>query len=69
MADFAFLSIPELGRLLRTKRTSATELAGYFLDRLERIGPRFNAVVTVTAAYDKKHTITHEAKVTFTVAK
>src|SRR5205823_12804902 len=48
MADFAFLSIPELGRLLRTKRTSATELAGYFLDRLERIGPRFNAVVTVT---------------------
>jgi len=48
MAEFAFLSIPELGRLLRTKRTSATELAGYFLDRLERIGPRFNAVVTVT---------------------
>jgi aspartyl-tRNA(Asn)/glutamyl-tRNA(Gln) amidotransferase subunit A len=48
MADFAFLSIPELGRLLRTKRTSATELAAYFLDRLERIGPRFNAVATVT---------------------
>src|SRR5947208_5430252 len=48
MADFAFLSIPELGRLLRTKRTSATELAAYFLDRLERIGPRYNAVVTVT---------------------
>jgi aspartyl-tRNA(Asn)/glutamyl-tRNA(Gln) amidotransferase subunit A len=48
MADFAFLSIVELGRLLRTKRTTATELATYFLDRLERIGPRFNAVVTVT---------------------
>ena len=46
--DFAFLSIVELGRLLRNKRTTATELAGYFLDRLERIGPRFNAVVTVT---------------------
>ncbi|MCE9567262.1 MAG: PPC domain-containing protein [Planctomycetes bacterium] len=28
-----------------------------------------NAVVTVTAVYDQKHTITHEAKVTFTVAK
>jgi aspartyl-tRNA(Asn)/glutamyl-tRNA(Gln) amidotransferase subunit A len=48
MADFAFLSILELGRLLRQKKTSATELATYFLDRLERFGPRFNAVVTVT---------------------
>jgi hypothetical protein len=28
-----------------------------------------NAVVTVTAVYDKKHTITHEGKVNFTVAK
>jgi hypothetical protein len=28
-----------------------------------------NAIVTVTAAYDKKHTVTHEAKVNFTVAK
>jgi aspartyl-tRNA(Asn)/glutamyl-tRNA(Gln) amidotransferase subunit A len=46
--DLAFASILELGRLLRQKKTSATELATYFLDRLERIGPRFNAVVTVT---------------------
>jgi len=48
MADFAFLSVAELGRLLRSKQTSATELAGYFLDRLERLGPRYNAVVAVT---------------------
>jgi aspartyl-tRNA(Asn)/glutamyl-tRNA(Gln) amidotransferase subunit A len=48
MADFAFLTVGELGRLLRRKRTSAAELANYFLDRLERLGPRFNAVVTVT---------------------
>ena len=46
--DFAFLSIAELGRLLRQKKTSATELATYFLDRLEKIGPRYNALVTVT---------------------
>ena len=46
--DFAFLSVVELERLLRQKKTSATELATYFLDRLERIGPRYNAVVTVT---------------------
>jgi len=48
MADFAFLSVVELARLLRQKKASATELATYFLDRLERLGPRFNAVVTIT---------------------
>src|SRR2546425_7786732 len=46
--EFAFMSVVELGRLLREKKTTAAELAAYFLDRLERIGPRFNAVVTVT---------------------
>ena len=48
MADFAFLSVVELGRLLRQKKTSAIELATYFLDRVERLGPQFNALVTVT---------------------
>jgi hypothetical protein len=28
-----------------------------------------NAVITLTAMYGGKHTVTHEAKVTFTVAK
>ena len=28
-----------------------------------------NASIIVTAVYDKKHTITHEVKVTFTVVK
>ena len=46
--DLAFTSVVELGRLLRTRRVSATELAKYFLDRLERLGPKFNAVVTLT---------------------
>jgi aspartyl-tRNA(Asn)/glutamyl-tRNA(Gln) amidotransferase subunit A len=46
--DLAFASIVELGRLLRARKTSATELATLFLERLERLGPRFNAVVTVT---------------------
>ena len=47
MSDLAFLSIPELGRLLRARKVSAVELAGHFLDRLERLGPTYNAVVTV----------------------
>src|SRR2546425_2414251 len=46
--DLAFASIPELGRLLRTRQTSATALAELFLERLERFGPRYNCVVTVT---------------------
>ena len=48
MAEFAFLTIPELGQLLRRRETTATELATYFLDRLERLGPTYNAVVAVT---------------------
>ncbi|HEX2218931.1 MAG TPA: amidase [Gemmatimonadales bacterium] len=47
MSDLTWLTLPELGRLLRRRELSAVELAGHFLDRLERIGPRYNAVVTV----------------------
>ncbi|HUR94895.1 MAG TPA: amidase [Gemmatimonadales bacterium] len=47
MPDIAFLTIPELGRLLRMRRVSAVEMAGEFLGRLERLGSRYNAVVRV----------------------
>ncbi len=47
MSDPSFLSIPELGALLRSRRISAAELTGHFLDRLERLGPTYNAVVSV----------------------
>src|SRR5438309_2946866 len=46
--DLAFASIAELARLLRARRLSATELAELFLERLERFGPRYNCLVTVT---------------------
>src|SRR3989454_26616 len=46
--DLAFTSISELARLLRSRRTSATELAELFLERLERFGPRYNCLVSVT---------------------
>lgn len=48
MAEFAFLTISELGRMLRQKETTSTELTNYFLERLERLGPEYNAVVAVT---------------------
>jgi aspartyl-tRNA(Asn)/glutamyl-tRNA(Gln) amidotransferase subunit A len=44
MPDHAFLAVPELGRLLRLRRLSAVDLAGASLDRLERLGPRYEAV-------------------------
>ena len=47
MSDPTWLTIPELGRLLRDGRVSAVELAEHFLARLERLGPTYNAVVTV----------------------
>jgi aspartyl-tRNA(Asn)/glutamyl-tRNA(Gln) amidotransferase subunit A len=48
--DLTWLGLPELGRLLRTRKVSAVELAQHFLDRLERLGPAYNAVVTVLRA-------------------
>ncbi|HKT60609.1 MAG TPA: amidase, partial [Gemmatimonadales bacterium] len=44
MPDPAFLTVPELGRLLRLRRLSSVELVTACLDRLERIGPRYAAV-------------------------
>jgi aspartyl-tRNA(Asn)/glutamyl-tRNA(Gln) amidotransferase subunit A len=47
VSDLSFHSIPELGTLLRSRRISVTELTAHFLERLERLGPNYNAVVTV----------------------
>ncbi|HET8524060.1 MAG TPA: amidase [Thermomicrobiales bacterium] len=46
--ELAWKTIPELGRLIRSGATSPTELAEFFMDRLERIGRPLNAVVTIT---------------------
>lgn len=46
-SDAAFASIRELGKRLRAQEFTAVELAEFFLKRLETLGPKFNAVVTV----------------------
>jgi len=43
-----FMPIRELSSLVRTHQVSPVELAEIFLQRLEQLGPRYNAVVTVT---------------------
>jgi aspartyl-tRNA(Asn)/glutamyl-tRNA(Gln) amidotransferase subunit A len=47
-ADFAFATISDLGHKIRRGETTPTELAEYFLERLDTIGRRLNAVVTLT---------------------
>lgn len=44
----AFATITKLAAALRSGQYSAVELTEFFLDRCERLGPRFNAVVTIT---------------------
>ena len=48
MTSPVFVPIRELADLLRTRQVSPVELAETFLERLASIGPRYNAVVTVT---------------------
>jgi aspartyl-tRNA(Asn)/glutamyl-tRNA(Gln) amidotransferase subunit A len=44
----SFATVHELGRMIRSGATSPTELAEHFLERLDSIGRRLNAVVTLT---------------------
>ncbi len=47
--DIVFCSLRELSARIHTRELSPVALTTLFLDRLERLGPRYNAVVTVTA--------------------
>ena len=46
--EVVFRPVRELGELVRTRQVSPMELTETFLDRLQAIGPRYNAVVTLT---------------------
>jgi aspartyl-tRNA(Asn)/glutamyl-tRNA(Gln) amidotransferase subunit A len=46
--DVLFSSVRELAGLLKTKQISPVALAETYLDRLDKLGPKFGAVVTVT---------------------
>ena len=46
--EVVFQPVRALAEGVRTRRLSPVRLAEIFLDRLERLGPRYNAVVTVT---------------------
>ena len=46
-SEIVFKPVRQLAGLVRERKVSPTELAEVFLERLERIGPRYNAVVTL----------------------
>jgi aspartyl-tRNA(Asn)/glutamyl-tRNA(Gln) amidotransferase subunit A len=46
--DLIFGSVRSLADAVRTRKVSPVELTEAYLHRLETIGPRLNAVVTVT---------------------
>ena len=48
MSGLTFQPVRELSELVRTRRVSSVELAEAFLDRLDRLGPQLNVMVTVT---------------------
>ena len=45
---FAFATIRDLGAKLRAREVTSVQLAEFFLSRLEKFGPVYNAVVRVT---------------------
>ena len=42
--DWSHLSVRALGERIRARKARPVELTEYFLERLERLGPEFNAV-------------------------
>jgi len=48
-ADLAFASIAEIGDLYRSRKLSPVELTRFLLQRIERLNPRINAYLTVSA--------------------
>jgi aspartyl-tRNA(Asn)/glutamyl-tRNA(Gln) amidotransferase subunit A len=47
--DPAFASIEEIGKLFRKRKLSPVELTNFMLARIERLNPKLNAYITVTA--------------------
>src|SRR5947209_7355737 len=49
--DLAFASIEEIGRLFRKRKLSPVEVTKLILARIERLNPKLNAYITVTAEH------------------
>ena len=63
-SDILFATIPELNKLLTSKEVSAVEMARAFAERLEQLGPRYNALALplTQQAIRKAHEVDKEIK-------
>lgn len=61
--DVFFLSVADLSKRIKGKQLSPVALAEGYLDRLERIGPKLGAVVTVTRDLALKEAKAAEAEI------
>ncbi len=50
-ADLAYMSIPELASLIRSREISCLALTEFFLNRLKKYDPQLHCVVTLTEEY------------------
>jgi Asp-tRNA(Asn)/Glu-tRNA(Gln) amidotransferase A subunit family amidase len=50
-SDLAFMSIPELASLIRSREISCLSLTEFFLNRLKKFDPQLHCVVTLTEEY------------------
>lgn len=58
----AFLTIKELNTALDKRKVSSVELANFFIDRLETLGRRFNAVAEITRDLALKQAAASDAR-------
>jgi Asp-tRNA(Asn)/Glu-tRNA(Gln) amidotransferase A subunit family amidase len=48
LEELAFYSVAELAELIRTRRITSTQLTAMYMERLKRLGPQLECVVTLT---------------------
>ncbi|HWG59068.1 MAG TPA: amidase [Candidatus Acidoferrales bacterium] len=60
--DTIFASLAELGAMLRGRKISSAELTKEYLDRLERLGPKYNAVATLTRSLGERQAAAADEK-------
>lgn len=60
--DIAFASIEEIGKLFRKRKLSPVELTKLMLARIEKLNPKLNAYITVTAEVALAHAKKAEAE-------
>ena len=61
--DIAFLTVAELGVLIRSKQLKPTELTEIFLARLKKYGPKLKNVITLTEEAARKQALAADAEI------